>query len=139
MRGILAAFETEQALRQALATLRQHAMVGFCGFFFLLTWVNVWNWPLDIGGRPPFSWPVFVPITFELGILSAVTAGFIGYFAINRMPRPYAPIDHCESMRRAMRDLWIVAVESEDRSRLVQTSRLLAGHAPLRIEEIPEE
>lgn len=167
MSGILAAFETETALARALATLQERhleyetytpapldenpsgsplplvmfiaGMVGFLGFFFLLTWVNVWNWPLDIGGRPPFSWPTFVPITFELGILSAVTAGFIGYFVVNRMPCLYAPIDNCESMRRAMRDLWIVAVESEDGDQLELAHRLLAGHAPLRIEEIPAE
>jgi hypothetical protein len=167
MSGILAVFETERALTHALSALRERrfgfetytpkpldehptgsplplvmfiaGMVGFCGFFFLLTWVNVWNWPIDIGGRPLFSWPAFVPITFELGILSAVGAGFIGYFVINGMPRLYEPIDNCESMRRAMRDWWIVAIESKDATRLAQARALLASHAPLRIEEIPEE
>ncbi len=167
MSGVLAAFGTERALCQALVTLReQHfdyetytptpldehptgsplplvmfiaGMVAFCGFFFLMTWVNVWVWPLDIGGRPLFAWPTFVPIAFELGILSAVGAGFIGYLVVNRMPCPYAPIDHCESMRRAMRDLWIVAVEGDDAHDLAQVSRLLAQHSPLRIEEIPED
>lgn len=167
MSGFLAAFETEAALVRALSTLREHrlqyetytpkpldekpsgsplplvmfiaGMIAFCGFFFLLTWVNVWNWPIDIGGRPLFSWPVFVPITFELGILSAVAVGMIGYFAVNRMPCLYAPIDNCRSMRRAMRDLWIVAVESKDADLLALARRLLAGQSPLRIEEIPEE
>jgi len=167
MSGVLAAFETEHALRGALATLRVHdfayetytpypldehptgsplplimfigGMVGFCGFFFLLSWAFVWNWPIDIGGRPLFSWPTFVPITFELGILSAVFAGFIGYLVINRMPRPYAPVDHCESMRRAMRDLWLVTVDSDDARTIRRARHLLADHAPLRIEEIPDE
>jgi hypothetical protein len=167
MTGILAAFERECELIDAIAALQTHrfeyetytpkpldehptgsplplimfiaGMVGFCGFFFLMTWVNVWNWPIDIGGRPLLSWPVFVPITFELGILSAVVAGFVGYFIINRMPRLYEPIDSCESMRRAMRDLWIVAVESGDAGHVARAGRLLARYRPLRMEEIPEE
>ena len=61
-------------------------MIGFLRLLLLLTWESAWNWPIDIGGRPPFSWPVFVPIAFELGILCAVGAGFLGYFVINRMP-----------------------------------------------------
>jgi hypothetical protein len=167
MSGMLAAFSTEAELRDALARLREHdldyetytpkpldekpsgsplplimfiaGMIGFCGFFFLLTWVDVWNWPLDIGGRPPFSWPTFVPITFELGILSAVTAGIIGFFVVNRMPRLYEPIDNCLSMRRSMRDLWIVAIESDDSDRLSLAHRLLVDQVPLQIEEIPGE
>jgi hypothetical protein len=114
-------------------------MVGYCGIFFLLTWVNVWNWPIDIGGRPLFSWPTFVPITFELGILSAVVAGFIGYFIINRMPRLYEPIDNCRAMQRAMRDLWIVAVTSEDAAHIARAGDILARHQPLLIEGIPPE
>jgi Alternative complex III, ActD subunit len=164
MSGILAAFQSEAELAEALAALRNQqysfetytpkpleehptgsplplimfiaGMVTFCGFFYLLTWVNVWNWPIDIGGRPLFSWPTFVPITFELGILAAVAAGFIGYFAINRMPRLYEPIDHCRSMQRALRDLWIVAVDSDNAER---ASELLAKYRPLCIEEIPAE
>jgi hypothetical protein len=167
MTGIVAAFERESDLIEAIAALRVHkfgyetytpkpldehptgsplplvmfigGMIGFCGFFFLLTWVNVWNWPIDIGGRPLFSWPVFVPIVFELGILSAVVAGFIGYFIINRMPRLYEPVDNCESMRRAMQDLWIVAVESEDAQRVFQAGDVLAKYHPLCMEEIPAE
>jgi hypothetical protein len=167
MTGILAAFERESELSDAIAALQSHqfeyetytpkplhehptgsplplimfiaGMVGFCGFFFLMTWVNVWNWPIDIGGRPLLSWPVFVPITFELGILSAVVAGFVGYFVINRMPRLYEPIDNCQSMRRAMRDLWIVTVESQNTEHVTRAGHLLARYRPLRMEEIPAE
>jgi hypothetical protein len=167
MSGVLAAFATEHALRSALTALQDRhiayetytpkpldehptgsplpllmfivGMVAFLGFFFLLTWAYVWDWPIDIGGRPLFSWPVFVPITFELGILAAVAAGFLGYFVINGMPRLYAPIDNCVSMRDAMRDTWIVAVETADGRLVTRARRLLERHAPLRIEDIPDE
>lgn len=31
----------------------------------LQNYVMVWDWPLNFGGKPFFSWPAFIPITFE--------------------------------------------------------------------------
>src|SRR3954471_23082705 len=37
---------------------------------FVLQWYAARDYPLDIGGRPVFSWPAFIPVTFELGVLT---------------------------------------------------------------------
>ncbi|MCE1165458.1 MAG: DUF3341 domain-containing protein [Bacteroidetes bacterium] len=39
--------------------------------FLFMYWVSVMDYPLIIGGKPFFSWPAFVPITFEVTVLSA--------------------------------------------------------------------
>ncbi len=44
-----------------------------------MTWINTVSWPLNIGGKPPFSVPTFIPITFELTILFAAF-GMVGVF-----------------------------------------------------------
>jgi hypothetical protein len=41
---------------------------AFCGFMMQL-WMMKYDWPLSIGGKPYNSWPAFVVITFESGIL----------------------------------------------------------------------
>src|SRR5271170_5538278 len=43
---------------------------GLTGFAFQY-WVNVFAYPINIAGRPPNSWPAFIPVTFELTILGA--------------------------------------------------------------------
>jgi hypothetical protein len=107
---------------------------GRGGSFALLTYGDVWAYRLDIGGRPAFSWPSFVPIAFENGILAAVAAGFFGYFAINRLPRPYDPIDESGSIRRAMRDRWCVAIRTDESQRVRD---VLEPLSPYRLEDLP--
>lgn len=53
------------------------------GSGLLLTWwTSAVNWPINVGGKPPFSLPAFIPIIFELTILFAAlfSVGSLFYF-----------------------------------------------------------
>ena len=113
------------------------AMIGFVGFFLLMAYADLWAYPLNIGGRPKFAWPAFVPIAFELAVLCAMGVGFLGYFAVNRMPRLHEPVDESDLMRQATRDGWVIAVRSEDDARLAQARKILGALRPAAMGEIP--
>ncbi len=50
-------------------------------------WVSVVDYPLNIGGKPLFSWPGLIPVTFEFMVLFAAVTTVIGMIAIfNRLP-----------------------------------------------------
>lgn len=79
---------------------------------YLLQWGTVsFLWPLNVGNRPPHSPPAFIPVTFELGVLFASLAIFLGLlFAYFRFPRVHHPVFEVEAFRSASIDaLWISA------------------------------
>jgi hypothetical protein len=49
---------------------------GLCGALLLQFYTAVWDWPLNVGGKPDNSTLAFVPITFELTVLAGGLATF---------------------------------------------------------------
>jgi hypothetical protein len=48
---------------------------------------NVWTFPINVGGRPLFSWPAFAIICFELMVLFGGFGSVFGFLFSNRYPR----------------------------------------------------
>jgi hypothetical protein len=51
----------------------------------LQIWTSVYDWPLNIGGKPFNSFPLFIPVTFELTVLFSGLIAIGVLFARNRM------------------------------------------------------
>src|SRR3954469_6949110 len=53
------------------------ALLGGLGGYFLQCYSAVIDFPVNIGGRPLDSWPMFVPVTFEMAVLGGAFAALI--------------------------------------------------------------
>lgn len=95
-------------------------MIFFGGVFgaisgvLLQWWVSAVAYPHNVGGRPYFSWPNFIPITFECMVLFAALTAVFGMFALNGLPKPYHPIFNTPKFDRASQDLFFLAIEARD-------------------------
>ena len=67
-------------------------LVGLASAVALEYWTSAVDWPLNVGGKPFFSGPAFVPIMFELTVLFAALCTVGGMFVITRLPKVDPPI-----------------------------------------------
>jgi hypothetical protein len=96
--------------------------------FLMMWWMNGVDYPLVIGGKPPYSLPSMVPIMFELTILFTAFATVFGMFHLNRLPRHHHPIFNSERFKTFSDDKFFVSVESVDpKWSLEKTKALLEG------------
>lgn len=92
-------------------------VLGFGGAaagMLLQWWVSVEAYPLVISGKPLFSWPAFVPIMFECGVMGGAAGAFFGFLALARLPRHHHPVFESVAFERASDDAFFVSIAAED-------------------------
>lgn len=99
--------------RVSLFTLIGGIIGGLSGFG-LCSWVEGVALPLNIGGRPLVSVPMFIPITFELTILIGGLTAAISMIMLNGLPSPYHPVFNVERFVNASRSKFFLCIESSD-------------------------
>jgi hypothetical protein len=108
--------------------------------YFMQWYASVISYPENIGGRPLHSWPSFIPITFEMGVLGGVLGGVFGMIVLNKLPRYSHPVSNVERFRAASSDAFFLCVEAADpRFELETTKAALQRSGAIHVTEVPLE
>jgi hypothetical protein len=113
-------------------------LIGGLTGYLMQYWMAAVDYPLNIGGKPPHSWPAFIVITFEMTILFAGISAVLGMLAFNGLPMPYHPVFNVPRFAFASKDRFFLIVFSSDKKYdPVETRLFLESLNPRSISEVP--
>jgi hypothetical protein len=111
--------------------------VGAASGFLMQLWCNAHNYPLNVAGRPLNSWPSFIPITFEMMVLTASMTGVFGLLAACGLPMLYHPVFNVPRFALASRDRFFLLIASNDpKFDPTATREFLNGLRPYEVSEV---
>lgn len=88
-----------------------YGIIGTATALGFMSWIFTYDWPLNIGGKPHFSLPAFIPITFELTVLFSAVGMVLTFCYLNQlMPGVKKHVFH----PRQTDDLFVMAIELND-------------------------
>jgi hypothetical protein len=90
-----------------------YGITGTTVAFSFITWAFTTDWPLNIGGKPFFALPAWIPIIFELTVLFAAV-GMVMTFCYLCQLAPFVKKDHFNP--RSTDDTFVLVIEANDRT-----------------------
>ncbi|MFZ5832277.1 MAG: quinol:electron acceptor oxidoreductase subunit ActD [Planctomycetota bacterium] len=147
--GLLAQFDSPEALLAAAAKVRDHGVkrwdshspypihgmeramgvrmtplpwlvlgagiTGAAAALLLQWWTGAVDYKIVVSGKPFFSLPAFIPITFELIVLFAAITAFLGALVLNLLPQFWHPVFANERFRRVTTDGFFISIDARDK------------------------
>ena len=113
-------------------------LMGLTTAFLMETWMSAISYPLNVGGRPLFSWPAFIIPAYEWTILFAGLSAAFGMFALNGLPQPYHPLFNAPNFRTGATDnKFFLCLEATDpRFELAETRAFLEQFHAVSVVEV---
>jgi len=90
-----------------------YAITGTTTALSFISWVFTQSWPLNIGGKPHFSLPAWIPIMFELTVLFSAV-GMVLTFCYLCQLAPFVKKHHFHL--RATDDLFVMVIEPTEKT-----------------------
>ena len=99
-----------------------YGITGTTVAFSFITWAFTTDWPLNIGGKPFFALPAWIPIMFELTVLFAAV-GMVLTFCYLCQLAPFVKKDHFNP--RSTDDTFVMVLETTSRTDENEVMRFL--------------
>jgi hypothetical protein len=99
-----------------------YGLAGTTTAFSFITWVFTTDWPLNIGGKPFFALPAWIPIMFELTVLFSAV-GMVLTFCYLCQLAPFVKKDHFHL--RSTDDLFVMAIECTEKTNDAEVTEFL--------------
>ena len=81
----------------------------------LMWWTMSVDYPMIIGGKPYFSLPAFIPVTFEVTVIMATLSTVVAMFAFFfGLPKNSHALHDTDYMKKVSRDHYGIVIESID-------------------------
>jgi hypothetical protein len=95
-----------------------------------MSWVFVSDWPLNIGGKPHFPFPAFIPITFEATVLLSAVGMIITFCYLCQMA-PFVKKHHFHP--RATDDLFVMVIECTPKTNVEDLQNFLSNAGAIEV------
>ena len=99
-----------------------YGIIGTTTALSCISWIFTKDWPLNIGGKPHFALPAWIPITFELTVLFAAV-GMVLTFCYLCQLSPFVKKHHFHP--RATDDLFVMAIECTEKTNEAEVTAFL--------------
>ncbi|MDE3143591.1 MAG: DUF3341 domain-containing protein [Bacteroidota bacterium] len=101
-----------------------YGITGTATALSFISWVLTSDWPLNIGGKPHFALPAWIPIIFELTVLFAAV-GMVLTFCYLCQLSPFIKKHHFHA--RATDDLFVMVIETTEKTNVDDLKAFLAN------------
>ena len=115
-------------------------LVGFLAALLMQWWMSAVDYRLNIGGKPFFSGPAFIPIMFEVTVLFSALATFVTVWKVCGLPKFASVLAQDPRSLRSTNDEFMVYIDRLDaRFNAVRIEEILKDSGAFEIRVIGKE
>jgi mono/diheme cytochrome c family protein len=115
-------------------------LTGLATAITMQWWMNAYDYPWLVSGKPIWSIPANVPIMFELTVLFSAITTLVGMLMLNGLPHPSHPLDLVKRFARVTDDKFFLLIQAADGKFDEQDTRaLIDATSPVAVENVMED